>query len=338
MSPRRITQRRNLMVGGLIAVALLGIIVLSIFVGQAAIPGSKTLRALWSTDDELARTILMDFRLPRIILAVIIGAELAVSGAILQGVTRNALASPDIIGITAGASLVAVFMILAVPDAPLSAVPFAALAGGAGTGALVYVLAWKNGVSPERLALTGVAVTAVFQAGVTAIVTLFVENNDVQLALQWLSGSLYGKGWDSVLLVLPWAVVGLILAGFLSHKVDVLLLGEEAATGLGMRVQVARVGLVAVAVALAASAVSVVGTIAFVGLIVPHTVRILIGSKHRLVVPLSAMLGACLVLVADDVARAAFSTREFPAGLLTAVLGAPYFIYLIMRRKTRISV
>lgn len=331
-------SRRTLIVTTLSASALLLLVAASAFIGQADISPSRVFEAFWNTDDALARTILIDFRLPRIVLAVLVGSQLAVSGAILQGVTRNALASPDIIGVTAGAGLVAVVMILAVPGAPLAAVPFAALLGGAATGALVYALAWKKGVSPERLALTGIAVTAVAQAGVTAIVTLFVENNDVLLALQWLSGSMYGKQWEPVLLVLPWSVVGLTLAFVLSHKVDVLLLGEEAATGLGMRVQLARIALVGTAVALAASAVAAVGTIAFVGLVVPHAVRILIGSRHRIVVPLSAILGAALVLISDNLARSAFETREFPAGILTAVLGAPYFIYLIMRRKTRISV
>ena len=331
-------SRHAVIVTAASALALVLLVVASAFIGQADVAPSSVFRAFWTADDALARTILFDFRLPRIVLAVLVGSQLAVSGALLQGVTRNALASPDIIGVTAGAGLVAVVMILAVPGAPLAAVPFAALFGGAGTGALVYALAWKKGVSPERLALTGIAVTAVAQAGVTAIVTLFVENNDVLLALQWLSGSLYGKQWDPVLLVLPWSVVGLTLAFVLSHKVDVLLLGEEAATGLGMRVQIARITLVGTAVALAASAVAVVGTIAFVGLIVPHAVRILVGSRHRVVVPLSAILGAALVLISDNLARSAFETREFPAGILTAVLGAPYFIYLITRRKTRISV
>ena len=281
-------SRHAVIVTAASALALVLLVVASAFIGQADVAPSSVFRAFWTADDALARTILFDFRLPRIVLAVLVGSQLAVSGALLQGVTRNALASPDIIGVTAGAGLVAVVMILAVPGAPLAAVPFAALFGGAGTGALVYALAWKKGVSPERLALTGIAVTAVAQAGVTAIVTLFVENNDVLLALQWLSGSLYGKQWDPVLLVLPWSVVGLTLAFVLSHKVDVLLLGEEAATGLGMRVQIARITLVGTAVALAASAVAVVGTIAFVGLIVPHAVRILVGSRHRVVVPLSA--------------------------------------------------
>ena len=331
-------SRRAVIVTAASVSALVLLIVVSAFVGQADVAPSTLFRSFWSAEDALARTILIDFRLPRIVLAILVGSQLAVSGAILQGVTRNALASPDIIGVTAGASLVAVVMILAVPGVPLTAVPFAALFGGAATGALVYALAWKKGVSPERLALTGIAVTAVAQAGVTAIVTLFVENNDVLLALQWLSGSLYGKQWDPVMLILPWSVVGLTLAFVLAHKVDLLLLGEEAATGLGMRVQLARIALVGTAVALAASAVAAVGTIAFVGLIVPHAVRILIGSRHRVVVPMSATLGAALVLISDNVARSAFETREFPAGILTAALGAPYFIYLITRRKTRISV
>jgi iron complex transport system permease protein len=253
-------------------------------------------------------------------------------------VTRNALASPDLLGVTAGAGFVAVILVLVIPDAPRALLPFAALAGGAASGTIVYLIAWKQGVSPERLALTGIAVTAIFQAAVTAVVTLSVENNNVQLALQWLTGSLYGRGWEDLWLLLPWSVAGITVALVVAHKVNLLLLGDHVAAGLGMRIEQARMTLVGIAVMLAASAVSITGTVAFIGLVIPHLVRLLIGADHRLVLPVSAIAGAILLLVADDIARTVVPSLEIPAGLLTALIGAPYFIYLITRSKTRISV
>lgn len=325
-------------IGGLLAV-LTAAAVVSLGLGQVNIPVGDVWAALTGTgDSELASRIVLDLRLPRLALALLIGAQLAVSGAILQGVTRNALASPDLIGVTAGAGFMAVVFVLVIPEAPRQLIPFAALGGGALSGTVVYLIAWKQGVSPERLALTGIAVTAIFQAAVTAIVTLSVENNNVQLALQWLTGSLYGRGWEDLWLLLPWSVAGITVALLVAHKVNLLLLGDHVAAGLGMRIERARMVLVAIAVALAASAVSISGTVAFVGLVIPHLVRLLIGADHRLVLPLSAIAGAILLLVADDVARTVVPSLEIPAGLLTALIGAPYFIYLIMRSKTRISV
>lgn len=325
-------------IGGLLA-ALTLLSVVSLGLGQVTIPIGEVWAALTGgAQDHLMGTIVVDLRLPRLILALLVGAQLAISGAILQGVTRNALASPDLVGVTAGAGFVAVILVLVIPEAPRALLPIAALGGGALSGAIVYLIAWKNGVSPERLALTGIAVTAIFQAGVTAIVTLSVENNNVQLALQWLTGSLYGRSWDDLWLLLPWSVIGITAAVFVAHKVNVLLLGDQVAAGLGMRIERARIGLVAIAVALAASAVSITGTVAFIGLVIPHLVRLLVGADHRLVIPLSAIAGAALFLVADDIARTVIPSLEIPAGLLTALIGAPYFIFLIMRSKTRISV
>lgn len=318
--------------------ALAAAAIVSTGIGQASLSIGDVWQGLVVGDDPFTSTVVRDLRAPRILLALMVGAQLAVSGAILQGVTRNALASPDIIGITAGAGFVAVLLVLAIPDAPRELLPFVAFGGAVVTGSLVYALAWKNGLSPERLALTGIAVTAIFQAGVTAIVTLNVENNNVQLALQWLTGSLYGREWSSVLLLAPWLVIGLAVALILSHKINLLLLGDAVAAGLGMRIEIARFALLGVAVALAASAVSITGTVAFIGLIVPHVVRLLLGADHRVVIPIAALLGAALFLVADAIARTVIPTLEVPAGLLTTILGAPYFLYLITRRKTSIAV
>lgn len=332
-------MRRWLVIIGALLAGLALLAVVSLGLGQVTIPIAEVWGALTGGgEDDLMAKIVVDLRLPRLMLALLVGAQLAISGAILQGVTRNALASPDLVGVTAGAGFVAVILVLVIPEAPRALVPIAALAGGATSGAIVYLIAWKDGVSPERLALTGIAVTAIFQAGVTAIVTLSVENNNVQLALQWLTGSLYGRSWDDLWLLLPWSFVGIAAALVVSHKVNLLLLGDHVAAGLGMRIERARIGLVAIAVALAASAVSITGTVAFIGLVIPHLVRLLVGADHRLVIPLSAIAGAALFIVADDLARTVIPSLEIPAGLLTALIGAPYFIFLIMRSKTRISV
>lgn len=325
---------RWLVVAGIVA----AIAIVSLGIGQVSIAPGDVVAALFAGPTTLEGRIVIDLRLPRLLLAMLVGAQLATSGAILQGVTRNALASPDLVGVTAGAGFAAVLIVLVFVDVPAFLLPVAALVGGATSGAIVYLLAWKQGVSPERLALTGIAVTAIFQAAVTAIVTLRVEQAQAHQALRWLAGSLYGRGWDELLVLLPWSVVGITAAMLLAHKVNILLLGDGVAAGLGMRIERARMTLVAVAIALAASAVAVAGTMAFIGLVIPHLIRLLIGANHRFVLPFSALAGAVLVLVADDVARTAFETREIPAGLFTALIGAPYFIYLIMRRKTRISV
>jgi ferric citrate transport system permease protein len=316
---------------GMIAIVSLGI-------GQVSLDASEVLAALFAGPSTLEGKIVFDLRLPRVLLAMLVGAQLATSGAILQGVTGNALASPDLVGVTAGAGFAAVLIVLVFVDVPAYFLPIAALVGGAVSGAIVYLLSWKQGVSPERLALTGIAVTAIFQAAVTAIVTLRVEQAQAHQALRWLAGSLYGRGWTELLVLLPWSVLGIAAAMLLAHKVNVLLLGDSVAAGLGMRIERARLTLVAIAIVLAASAVSVAGTMAFIGLVIPHVIRLLIGANHRLVLPFSALAGAILLLVADDIARTAFDTREIPAGLFTALIGAPYFIYLIMRRKTQISV
>lgn len=329
----------SMLVGWLVLAGIVGAIaIVSLGIGQVSIAPGEVLGALLAGPTTLEGRIVFDLRLPRLLLAMLVGAQLAISGAILQGVTRNALASPDLVGITAGAGFAAVLIVLVFVDAPAFVLPLAALIGGATSGAIVYLLAWKQGVSPERLALTGIAVTAIFQAAVTAVVTLRVEQAQAQQALRWLAGSLYGRGWDELLVLLPWSVVGIAGAMLLAHKVNILLLGDAVASGLGMRTERARMTLVAIAIALAASAVSVAGTMAFIGLVIPHLIRLLIGANHRLVLPFSALAGAVLLLVADDVARTVFETREIPAGLFTALIGAPYFIYLIMRRKTQISV
>jgi ABC-type Fe3+-siderophore transport system permease subunit len=322
--------------GGLAVVFV--VILISLMIGTVGITPINVVKGLLGTaDDPVTSILIRDFRLPRILVGAAVGAQIAVSGAILQAVTRNALAAPSLVGVSAGAGLAAVMMVLFVPSASVQLVGISGFFGALLAGTVVYALSWKGGISPERLALTGIAVTAILAAFITAIVTFYADNSNVQAALVWLTGTVYGRGWDELAVLAPWFIGGLALAVILAPKLNLLILGDSVAAGLGMRVELARLVFIALAIALAASAVAVAGLVAFVGLVVPHVVRMIFGSDHRIVVPLSAIGGAILMMVADDVARTAFGITELPAGLFTALIGAPYFIYLIARSKADVA-
>lgn len=279
--------------------------------------------------DPLTWKILLDFRLSRTLTGALVGAELAAAGAILQAVTRNPLADPHLTGVSAGAGLAAVFLLLAAPNFPMALLPLVALAGGVGAGAAVYAVAYKGGVNPGRLALSGIAVAAVLGAGTSALLLKYALSANA--AMVWLAGGLWGRNWTHVASLAPWALPALALAWVLGPRIDVLSLGDEVARGLGMRVERQRAALLALAVLLAASAVAVAGPIGFIGLVVPHLARMIAGGEFRGLLPIAALLGATLVVLADAAGRTAFAPMEIPAGVVTALVGAPYFLYLLRR-------
>ena len=268
-------------------------------------------------------------RLPRVLVGAMVGASLAMSGAILQGVTRNPLADPHIVGISSGAGLVAVACVVFVP-VPLAFVQPLACAGGLTAGGIAYIMAWRGGVSPGRLALAGIAVTSMLTAVTSAI--LVSSAFSAQVGLRWLIGGLLGRNWQDVRLLLPYFVAGTIVTMLMARQLNVIALGDELATSLGQRVERTRLILFATAALLASSAVSVAGLIGFVGLIVPHLVRLVIGNDYRLLLPTSALFGAVLIVLGDTVARTILDPRELPVGVLTAILGGPVFIMLVRRR------
>jgi len=275
--------------------------------------------------------IVNTLRLPRMLVAVLVGMGLGVSGAIMQGLTRNPLASPDIIGVSAGAALVAVTLIVLFPGVPAAVLPLAAFAGAALTAALIYALAWKRGDSPLRLILAGIGLAFVAGA-LTSLMITFGDIYDVQRALVWLTGSVYGRSWDEVWALVPWIVVFVPLALALTRQLNGLNLGEDVARGIGVAVPWQRGLLLLTAVALAGSTVAAAGTIGFVGLMAPHLARRLVGPSHEGVLPTAALLGGLLVVASDLVGRTVFAPVEVPCGIVTAVLGAPFFIWLLYRR------
>jgi iron complex transport system permease protein len=315
-------------------VAMLAAMIVNIGVGEYPVPPLDVIRTVLGlpTGNEDYGFIVNTLRLPRMLVAALVGLALGVSGTIMQGLTRNPLADPGILGISAGAGVVAVTLIVVVRNVPAGVIPVAAFGGAATIAALIYALAWRGGDSPIRLILVGIGLGAICSALTTLMIT-FGDVYDVQRALIWLTGSVYGRSWDEFWPLLLWVVVFGPLALLLARDLNALNLGEEVARGLGSPVALRRGLLLLTAVALAASTVAAAGTIGFVGLMAPHIGRRLVGPDHIGLVPTAGVLGALIVVVADLVGRTIFAPIELPAGLITAVVGAPFFIMLLWQQR-----
>jgi len=282
---------------------------------------------------EMNRRILIvwNIRLPRVFVAALVGMNLAVSGAIFQAVTRNELASPFILGVSSGAGLM-ILLTLVVFSGLSAFLPLIASVGGAVAFLIVYAIAWKNGTSPVRLVLAGVIVGTVFGSLQTALFFFADDIGVVQSAIAWTTGSLTGTDWEQVRMALPWTAVAMLLALVSSRQLNVLLLGESKAKSLGMSVERVRFALSGVAVLAAAASIAVAGIVGFVGLIVPHMVRNLVGSDYRKLVVGCVFVGPALLIVADVGARLALSPVQIPVGIVTGLVGGPYFLYLMRKQ------
>ncbi len=273
------------------------------------------------------------FRLPRILTAFLVGAALATSGAIMQSIMRNPLAEPGILGVSAGAGLAAVALIVWFRDVPLTLLPWAAFGGALITATAIYVLSWKNGGStPVRLILIGVALASVL-GSLTTFMLVFGDINDVQQAYVWLAGSVYGRNWSHVRALGAWLLVLLPVSFLAARQINALSLGDEIARGLGTRVEAQRVLLLVISAALAAAAVAVAGTFGIVGLVAPHVTRRLVGPSHEGLLPVAALFGGALLVLADLIGRWVIAPSELPIGIVTALIGAPYFMFLLYRSR-----
>jgi iron complex transport system permease protein len=311
---------------GVLAVVLS---VYSLSVGATAVSLGDVFRALTGHADNQASRIVIDFQLPRVLLCWLVGIALAVAGAALQGVIRNPLAAPDVIGVTKGAGFAGMLLLIAIPAAPAALVAPAAFVGGVLAAVLVYVFAYRRGATPVRIALVGIAVSAAFEAGIRFL--LVRDPLDVNAALIWLTGSLFGRSMTEVYEILPWVVVLVPLLVMWARRLDILGLGDDLAAGLGEPVERTRRLVMLTAVALASVSVSVAGTIGFVGLIAPHMARRVFGGRHLSSLPAAGLFGVLLMVVADMLGRGLVPPLEIPAGLVTAVIGGPYFLYLLVK-------
>lgn len=314
------------------AVILAGItagLLASLAFGAVDLPLSQVVQSLFGADESGASRIVMDARLPRALCAAIAGANLAVAGVLLQSVTRNPLADPGLIGVTAGAG-VAATVVLAVLPGVVVMLPVAAFLGAMAAAVFVYAVSWRpgGGASPVRMILAGVAVNAILGAVIGLLITLYSDR--IPAVMFWTTGSFNGRGWSHLWLVLPYTAVGLLIAGLLRQPMRVLELGDDTATAMGVRVERIRLLAFAAAALLAGSAASIAGLVGFVGLVVPHLVRLLLGS-NRLLLPISAAAGAAVLLWSDLIARTSLAPSELPVGVITGLIGGPYFIFLLYR-------
>jgi iron complex transport system permease protein len=308
----------------------------------AASVGSYTtgMAQLWQSlfaDDEtaLAASVLWELRLPRILLAILGGAAMALAGVLMQSLTRNPLAAPGLVGVEAGASVTMLLILVLWPQAlPLSLYPLAALLGGLAVALFIVALSWRGGIAPLRLILVGVGLTAMLGAVADLLIT-YGNIDRVESALMWLGGSLHRSGWPQVQSLLIWLLVAGLPLLFCHRQLNLLQLGESVALSRGLNAPVIMLLLLLCSVALTAATVANIGVMTFVGLVAPHLARQLCGDRHGALLPLSALFGAVLVLLGDTLGRGLLPPLQLPAGLVVAIIGAPYLLVLLARQRNR---
>jgi iron complex transport system permease protein len=319
---------RVVVVGVALAVTALAVAAWAMTLGELEVPFVEVARTTLALGAGEHDFVIRALRLPRTLSALLVGVALATSGALFQGLVRNPLVAPDVIGVTTGAGLAAVASI--VLGAPSSLLPVAAFAGAVATSVALYGLTWRGGIAGDRLVLVGIGVHAVLQA-LTVLLLVRFPIEQVAPAVLWLTGTLHARSWVHV----TWISIGLALllpvALLLLRRLQALQLGDDAAVALGARVELARGGLLVVAAGLAAVAVAVAGPVAFVALMVPHAVRMLVGPLTVGTFLATGAAGALLVTGSDVVAQHAFSPLSLPVGVVTAAVGAPYFLLLLRR-------
>lgn len=307
---------------------LLICLVYSVTLGAADIPLDKILASFIAFDGSYEHLVVQTVRLPRVLIAILVGSALAVSGALMQGLTRNPLADPGILGIESGAALAVVATIFIFGSSSLSVLTIVAFLGAGVTATLVYFLGslGRGGATPVNLTVAGAALTALISSLTTAV--LIVSQRTLQEIRFWLAGSLAGRDSNILLQALPFVIIGLVVAFALGRQITTMSLGEDVAKGLGQKTAWVKIITAVSVVLLAGSSVALAGPIGFVGLIVPHMVKFYIKADYRWILPYCAVLGAILLLVADIAARLLLKPQELPVGVMTALIGAPFFVYL----------
>ncbi|HLR54359.1 MAG TPA: iron ABC transporter permease [Pseudogracilibacillus sp.] len=317
---------------------ILGTIVIGMGVGYSPLPFDRIIPTMIGQGDFKESFILFSIRLPRMIITLLAGMALALSGAILQGITRNDLADPGIIGINTGAGVgVAVFFLFFPIEVGtfVYLIPVVAFISALLTAVLIYLFSYKkkSGIEPIRLVLVGVGFSLAF-SGLMIILISSAEKTKVDFIAQWLAGSVWGTDWPFIYALLPWLVILIPFTLFKASRLDILRLSSPVAIGVGLPIQKEQIIMLLTAVALAASAVSVSGGITFIGLMAPHIAKSLVGPRHQLFIPISILLGGWLLLLADLVGFHLLEKANIPAGVMVSLIGAPYFIYLLTRRST----
>jgi iron complex transport system permease protein len=325
-----------LVTGSLILLIFITFLV-SLNMGSLSIAPLDVIKTLIGEGSKSHEIAIFKLRLPRIVIAILVGTALATAGTILQGVTKNDLADSGILGINSGAALFVVIFIYfmngnvydGISNITIFTMPIVALCGAIFGAFLIYILAWKNGINSSRLLLIGIGINVAF----TSILTIFqlkFTTTEFNRIMAWTSGSIWGASWKYVLAILPFIIVFMAITIYKSRYLDVLNLGDEISTGLGIEVEKERRKLIIYAVILAGVATSVAGSIGFLGLVAPHISRKLVGPKHKKLIPTAALVGTLILLVSDTIARNLIAPMEIPVGIVVAIIGVPYFIYLML--------
>lgn len=330
-------NKKFILVVGILIALIFTTFLISLNLGSFAIEPIDVIKTLLGQGARNHEIAIFKLRLPRIVIAILVGTALATAGTILQGVTKNDLADSGILGINSGAALfVVIYMYFmngnvydGISNLTIFTMPIVALSGAIFGAFLIYALAWKKGISSSRLLLIGIGINVAF----TSILTIFqlkFTTQEFNRVMAWTSGSIWGTSWKYVLAVLPFIVIFMALTIYKSRYLDALNLGDEISVGLGVEVEKERRTLIVYAVILAGVATSVAGSISFLGLVAPHIARKLIGPKHKKLIPTAALVGTLILLVADTISRNLLAPIEVPVGIVVAIIGVPYFIYLML--------
>ena len=329
-----IKKQRMIMLTLLVLIILTAII--SAGIGYSSLSFERLLPTLFGQGTFKEEFVLFSVRLPRIIITVLAGMALALSGAILQTITRNDLADPGIIGINSGAGVaIALFFLFFPIDASsfVYMLPLVAFIGALLTAFFIYILSYNRevGLQPVRLVLIGVGFSMAL-SGLMIVLISSAERQKVDFIAKWLAGNIWGADWPFILAIIPWLLVLIPFTLYKANKLNILGLGEPTAIGIGISIEKERIILLLTAVALAASAVSVTGGIAFIGLMAPHIAKSLVGPRHQLFIPVAILIGGWLLLLADTIGRNIVEPSGIPAGIMVALIGAPYFMYLLLKK------
>lgn len=333
----KVNTNKTLLISSILITLIFIAFLVSLNLGSFAIEPIDVIKTIIGQGQKNHEIAIFKLRLPRIVIAILVGTALATAGTILQGVTKNELADSGILGINSGAALfVVVYMFLmngnvyeGMSNFTIFTMPIVALSGALFGAFLIYILAFKKGISSQRLLLIGIGINVAF----TSILTIFqlkFTTQEFNRVMAWTSGSIWGSNWNYVIAILPFIAIFMVLSIYKSRYLDVLNLGDEISTGLGIKVEKERRRLIVYAVILSGVATSVAGSISFLGLVSPHIGRKLVGPKHKRLIPISALIGALIILVADTISRNLLAPIEIPVGIVISIIGVPYFIYLML--------
>lgn len=330
-------NKKNIFILLILIALIFATFLISLNLGSFSMNPLEVIKTLIGQGSKSHNIVIFDIRLPRIIIALLVGTALATAGTLLQGVTKNDLADSGILGINSGAALFVVVYIFfmngnvyeGVSNFTIFTMPIVALSGALFGAFLIYILAWKNGISSSRLILVGIGINITFSSILT-IFQLKFTTQEFNRVMAWTQGSIWGSNWKYVMAIAPLIIVFMTLTIYKSRYLDILNLGDEVSINLGINVERERGKLIIYAVILAGVATSVAGSISFLGLISPHIARKLVGPNHNTLIPISALIGTLILLIGDTISRNLLAPIEVPVGIVVAIIGVPYFVYLML--------